>query len=37
MNITLLSDTHGHIDERILRHVDGSDEVCMQGTSETYV
>ena len=31
MNITLLSDTHGHIDERILRHVDGSDEVWHAG------
>ena len=31
MNITLLSDTHGHIDDRILRHVEGSDEVWHAG------
>ena len=31
MNITLLSDTHGHIDARILRHVEGSDEVWHAG------
>ncbi|MEE2918614.1 MAG: metallophosphoesterase family protein [Bacteroidota bacterium] len=31
MNITLLSDTHGYIDARILRHVEGSDEVWHAG------
>ena len=31
MNIALLSDTHGHIDDRIKRHVDGCDEVWHAG------
>lgn len=31
MNISLLSDTHGHIDDQILRHVEGSDEVWHAG------
>ena len=31
MNIALLSDTHGHIDDRILRHVEGVDEVWHAG------
>lgn len=31
MHIALLSDTHGHIDDRIKRHVDGCDEVWHAG------
>lgn len=31
VNISLLSDTHGHIDDRILRHVEGADEVWHAG------
>ena len=31
MKIALLSDTHGHIDDRIKRHVDGCDEVWHAG------
>jgi putative phosphoesterase len=31
VNISLLSDTHGHIDDQMLRHVDGSDEVWHAG------
>lgn len=31
MKITLLSDTHGHIDGRILRHAEGSDEIWHAG------
>ena len=31
MNIALLSDTHGHIDDRIKRHVEGCDEVWHAG------
>ena len=31
VNISLLSDTHGHIDDQILRHVEGSDEVWHAG------
>ena len=31
MNIALLSDTHGHMDKRILQHVEGCDEVWHAG------
>ena len=31
MNIALLSDTHGHINDRIKRHVEGCDEVWHAG------
>ena len=31
MKIVLLSDTHGHMDERILRHAEGCDEVWHAG------
>ena len=31
MNIALLSDTHGHMDDRILQHVEGCDEVWHAG------
>lgn len=31
MNITLLSDTHGHLDDRVLKHVQGSDEIWHAG------
>lgn len=31
VKISLLSDTHGHIDDQILRHVEGSDEVWHAG------
>lgn len=31
VHISLLSDTHGHMDERVLHHVKGSDEIWHAG------
>ena len=31
VNISLISDTHGHLDSRLLRHLEGSDEIWHAG------